>query len=917
VADNIASAKSCVLPPVIAARALVDDDTVEIVKASGLFDMGWYTENYKWVVEQKIDAIEHYCAKGEKNNRQPNKYFLPDWYRKKYLDSDYRGLALVHYIKQGRFQGCLPSPYFDVANYCDCVEDNPPSAENGLSHWLSSNRSVIPPGNEMMVLVVALESTGLFHEQWYRDMNPDAQQSRYSAIEHYARFGRGRKPNPYFDAAWYLRMNPHVEKSGEHPLLHYAKHGWRNGKLPSLRYAGVAAATTESRCEREPLGQYLKLISPAKTGESSVNRNYLSEPGFRLLAYYSRDCSADKKRNFNRQLEEILQKTENRWLHKIGRLETLAALFFPDHTEVYPGVSLFDRFLQFVQKVSAKVPVGTPFFNADYYRELSGSVASDSDCIREWVEQSDSTTVVPALLFQPSVYAAASGIDHSDPVELFRNFLSMGVFGKNNFHEDIDMKFIGSCGKNGEALCFADYLITEGVSFSARHKGLFLGTACRSNASVLMSYLTKKNSRNLRERLNSGALHKQILAASKFDSKVMRQGTDLPISCPPFNMILAPVVKDIRLTVVKKIYDCILLIPHCRMSGATKVAGFFSNAVADLAIDSRILLVYTDMSVYDHPEWFSESADTLDFSALSDGLSGEDRELALLDLIIGVKAQRVINFNSRLGWQVYEKYGARLATQTDLYSYLYCYDLNKDNVKVGYPSEYFVSTFSHLKSVFFDSDYLRTELTEKNRLTLQDQKKLFTLYTPVDEKSHLGESSSNTKSRESDGRTIYWAGRIDRQKNFDLVLRIAKEMTDVSFHCWGESVIGDFKISSVPVNVTIHEPYENIDELDLGECDLWLYTSLWDGIPNMLLEVGIRKVPLVTSVVWGIGDLVDSCSAWAIDDIDNEDTYIAAIRSAISDRCLTGQKVECLHNRISTRHTRQEYRKSVGDALYG
>ncbi len=927
--------------PVATSTAVAIDSAISTIKNSGLFDAEWYNDSYHWIAGQGVDLVEHYCTHGERNSRQPNQYFDPKWYRARYLADDYVGLALVHYIEHGRFQAYLPGPDFDAELYCQCFTVNAPVLEDALAHWVSSDRQVIPPINEAVRLATGIESSGLFLEQWYRETYADVDASMYSPIEHYVNIGfaQHRKPNPYFDSAWYLRANPHVEKSGDHPLMHYAMHGWRNGKSPSLRFTGIVADSDNNN--REPLNDYLRVVlsdsnDPAdcsqlpgsrfsigdykvavtdlSAGHSRSDRTvrrYLSEPGFRLLNYLSKRQGCDKQAvdNFSVRLTALLREECLQWLLPLGRLETFASLYFPP---VGTEDSVLDHFLQFLETFASLDHVSSPFFDAAFYREQTGTEAPDSVCLRKWIEGSDSTDVVPTAIFQPAIYAAAARLNHTDPVELYRHFLAEGLFAERNFHEDINVAYIRKQLDTDQPGCFAEYLLTCGVPFDPKHTALYAGRTNESSYSVLREFLDYKRQRNLRGRISGGALHDQIVAASLHDSKILRRGLDIPFSCPPFNMVVAPVVKNIRLSVAKQKYDSVLLIPHCRMSGATKIAGYFSTAMAELGVDDNILLVLTDLSINEHPEWFSDAIDTLDFASLCTDITGENRELALLDLIIGVQARRVINFNSRLGWQVYEKYGARLATQTDLHSYMYCYDLNEHNVKVGYPSEFFVSTFSHLKSVFLDSDYLRCELTEKNRLMAEDRKRLVTLYTPVQAKPQ----TLRAETTMSGTATVFWAGRLDRQKNFDLVVRIAREMSDVDFQCWGETVLGDFTLEELPDNVSINKPYQHIDELDFNQCDLWLYTALWDGIPNMILEVGARKVPLVTSVVWGIGDVVDEESGWTVTDIDNEAHYVQNIRSALADRTAAAEKAECLFKKINARHNMHYYSQSVGKALY-
>jgi len=163
---------------------------------------------------------------------------------------------------------------------------------------------------------------------------------------------------------------------------------------------------------------------------------------------------------------------------------------------------------------------------------------------------------------------------------------------------------------------------------------------------------------------------------------------------------------------------------------------------------------------------------------------------------------------------------------------------------------------------------------------------------------------------------VYWGGRLDRQKNFNLVLRIAELLPEIQFHCWGESVIGDYQLEEAPVNVTINPPFNDIDELDFEKCDLWLYTSKWDGIPNLILEVGVREIPLVSTAVWGTEDILNKSNSWIVEDIDNEKVYCAEILSALSSAKERTVRAAVLKQDIITRHSKEKFSESIRRFFY-
>jgi hypothetical protein len=83
-----------------------------------------------------------------------------------------------------------------------------------------------------------LQHSGLFDEQYYREMNPDIAAAGISPLEHFFSVGafESRRPNPLFDPAYYLKTYPDVAKAGVNPALHYFENGSLEGRDPSPEF---------------------------------------------------------------------------------------------------------------------------------------------------------------------------------------------------------------------------------------------------------------------------------------------------------------------------------------------------------------------------------------------------------------------------------------------------------------------------------------------------------------------------------------------------------------------------------------------------------------------------------------------------------------------------------------------------------
>jgi glycosyltransferase involved in cell wall biosynthesis len=109
--------------------------------------------------------------------------------------------------------------------------------------------------------------------------------------------------------------------------------------------------------------------------------------------------------------------------------------------------------------------------------------------------------------------------------------------------------------------------------------------------------------------------------------------------------------------------------------------------------------------------------------------------------------------------------------------------------------------------------------------------------------------------------------------------------------------------------------FERLDDLPLDEASLWLYTSQWDGLPTILLEVGLRKIPLVAAWVGGTVDVISEGTAWPVDKFEDAGAYVLAIRAALSDPSEAAERAGRLHALLLERHNRGHYERSLQNAL--
>lgn len=227
-----------------------DAELVTRITATRLFDKAWYLQRYPDVAAAGFDPLRHYCGPGRSEERAPNPYFAPLWYRAHAgtpLETD----ALLDYAERGEAAGLAPGPDFDPAWYravyrlsadasplahflqhreaggfapsprlWGVARQAAPGAGDPFTPWLDGSGD---PFERAAPDAGLLEPAGLFDANHYQIVNNDVFDSGLDPLAHYCAFGwrEGRNPNFYFSNSWYLATNPEVAPLGVNPLLHY------------------------------------------------------------------------------------------------------------------------------------------------------------------------------------------------------------------------------------------------------------------------------------------------------------------------------------------------------------------------------------------------------------------------------------------------------------------------------------------------------------------------------------------------------------------------------------------------------------------------------------------------------------------------------------------------------------------------
>lgn len=424
----------------------------------------------------------------------------------------------------------------------------------------------------------------------------------------------------------------------------------------------------------------------------------------------------------------------------------------------------------------------------------------------------------------------------------------------------------------------------------------------------------------------SESLRAAVNEAIDLDPMVALPSGDRVVTGPNANPDVLKVAKALRRNFADQTFKHIVLVPHVRMSGAAKIAGHYAHAVADIVGNDKALVVLCDLPVFEHPEWFPENVQVLNFAELTkDVKDGAHRGALLYDLFRGVQADTITNVNSSIAWELYRRFGRQLSQDFQLNCYLFCWEENKFGARVGYPIQWLHETVSFLTRIFCDSAFLANHVMERFGLS---ESTVVAALTPIEPEAIIQsgiiaaetQTSLNSVTLNSVG-TILWSGRFDRQKRLDVLYAIAKRNADWTFIVYGKPVLKDKatdevvkSLSRLP-NVRMMGAYGNVGEVLDHDVDLFLYTSQYDGIPTVLLEIGELEIPIVAPDVGGVNELITDETGWLIGACDDVDAYENAVTMMLQNRELAAEKSRNLKQLLRKNHSVDVYLETLKASL--
>lgn len=360
-------------------------------------------------------------------------------------------------------------------------------------------------------------------------------------------------------------------------------------------------------------------------------------------------------------------------------------------------------------------------------------------------------------------------------------------------------------------------------------------------------------------------------------------------------------------------YDYAIFAPWLTKGGADKYTIEYANTIAKLT-GGHVLVIATLDNDSPWKDRLDDGVDFLEFGKLTRYASQEIRHRLMEHIVENGDIKTLHIINSEFGYdfvrlhETYLKASKRHIVVTSF------------SQSVEHPTgRLYGYSHTHVPFVYDLADII----TSDNQAVIDmwineygfDPAKLVVHRQPIDGPQL---SARKLSYEQSTPLRVLWAGRIAPEKLPEVAIQIGQSLR-------GKAIIDMYGakdaslahiLNALPDNVAFKGHYDGFASLPIDTYDALLYTSSFDGMPNVLLEAAAAGLPIVASAVGGIPELIKNNQNGAlVHDIYNPKPYVDAIVDLIDTPSRAKGYADAAHNYLIDHYSRKQYTDAVATML--
>lgn len=343
--------------------------------------------------------------------------------------------------------------------------------------------------------------------------------------------------------------------------------------------------------------------------------------------------------------------------------------------------------------------------------------------------------------------------------------------------------------------------------------------------------------------------------------------------------------------------EVVYVLPDYHLGGVTSVALRFCDVLAKHGVRTLCLATIPGSEASEFLQR-RHGVPMLSLPSEAGRFNAGQRRILLTKLLLQLAPKAVHAINSNDGYDAITAFSGALREYTRLYASFFCDDKLHDGTPVGYVSMCLRDVFPHVDGVSTDCDAMA--LDWQNRFGISEN-----AVTPI--YNHVGDCEPPpTVVQPARRNRVLWFSRVCPQKRPDVLIDIAAKMPDIIFDVFGNCTADNeqyLRAMAAAPNIDYRGPVHRLDQIDYGKYFAFLYTSEYDGLPNVLLEMTTKGLPIVAANAGGVSDFITADTGWLVEDSESVSTYARMLKEVQLQPDLARRKWHNAMALIRSRHS--------------
>lgn len=338
-------------------------------------------------------------------------------------------------------------------------------------------------------------------------------------------------------------------------------------------------------------------------------------------------------------------------------------------------------------------------------------------------------------------------------------------------------------------------------------------------------------------------------------------------------------------------YDYALFVPWLKRGGADLFAVNYANAAASLG--KKVVVISTNEVPADYSEWRSQLNKDIDFvqvGTITQFFSTDQKYRLLEQLIENTSISTLHILNSELAYDFVRDHEVYMkATNKRIIATAYSQSTDTTGRIFGFSHSHIPQVYHLLDLITTDNEAVRSMWVNEYAY---DSQKIVVHHQPLT-KNHYPALTKPANSRR-----ILWASRLAPEKLPQLVAKVADLLSeDIHIDMYGDES-HEFPANNLPQHPRVHYlgGFNGVASLPVEKYDVFLYTSLFDGMPNTPVEIALRGLPIVAARVGGLPDFIGK-EGYIVDDITSPEAYAKAIKVSLSNMASSFDSAKALRKK--------------------